>query len=67
LPIKKYCIINIGNSTGWFGGFGSMPWVFILPNSKILYWTEPLLDFTDVKMPEDLFHNHLKIPVTISA
>jgi hypothetical protein len=60
-------LINIGNSTGWFGGFGSMPWVFILPNSKILYWTEPLLDFSNVKRPEDLFHNEVEIPVKLSA
>ena len=60
-------MINIGNSTGWFGGFGSMPWVFILPNSKILYWTEPLLDFSNVKKPEDLFHNEVKVEVKLSV
>jgi hypothetical protein len=60
-------MINIGNSTGWFAGFGSMPWVYILPHSKILFWTEPLLDFTNVKRPEDLFHNEVKIPLQLSA
>ncbi len=60
-------MVNIGNSTGWFGGFGSMPWVYILPHSKILYWTEPLLDFTNVTKPEDLFHNEVKMPMQLSA
>ncbi|MBC7935360.1 MAG: hypothetical protein H7Y86_08410 [Rhizobacter sp.] len=60
-------LINIGNSTGWFGGFGSMPWVFILPHSKILYWTEPLIDFTNVKSPGDLFHNEVKIPLMLTT
>ncbi len=59
-------LINIGNSTGWFAGFGSMPWVMILPHSKILYWTEPLLDFTNVKKPEDLFHNDVKINIQLT-
>jgi Peptidase family S41 len=55
-------LVNIGNSTGWFAGFGSMPWVMALPNSKISYWTEPRIDFTKVSKPEDLFHNEVKIP-----
>jgi Peptidase family S41 len=54
-------LVNVGNSTGWFAGFGSMPWVMALPNSKISYWTEPRLDFTNVRKPEDLFHNQVKI------
>jgi hypothetical protein len=56
-------LVNVGNSTGWFGGFGSMPWVMILPNSKISYWTEPRLDFTHVNKPEDLFHNDVKVKI----
>ncbi len=59
-------LINVGNSTGWFAGFGSMPWVMILPHSKILYWTEPLLDFTNVQRAEDLFHNQVKLPVDLT-
>jgi Peptidase family S41 len=60
-------LINVGNSTGWFAGFGSMPWIMILPHSKILYWVEPLLDFTSVEKPEDLFHNKVKIPIKFTA
>ncbi|WP_310394654.1 S41 family peptidase [Hymenobacter sp.] len=60
-------LINVGNSTGWFAGFGSMPWVGLLPNSRILYWTEPYLDFTNARQPADLFHNDVKIPVPLSA
>ena len=56
-------LINVGNSTGWFAGFGSMPWIMALPNSKIAYWTEPRIDFTNVKRPDDLFHNQVKIRV----
>lgn len=59
-------LINTGNSTGWFAGFGSMPWVMILPHSKILYWIEPLLDFTNVKQVGDLFHNKVKLPVNLT-
>ncbi len=60
-------LINVGNSTGWFAGFGVMPWIMILPHSKILYWTEPLLDFTNAKKPEDLFQNRMKIPIKLTA
>jgi Peptidase family S41 len=60
-------LINVGNSTGWFAGFGSMPWVFILPHSKILYWIEPLIDFGNARKPEDLFHNQVKMQVFLSA
>lgn len=60
-------LINVGNATGWFAGFGAMPWVELLPNSRILYWTEPYLDFTNVRRPADLFHNDVKIPVPLSA
>lgn len=56
-------LINAGNSTGWFAGFGTMPWVYILPHSKILYWVEPILDFTNVNKPEDSFHNDVKLKV----
>ena len=60
-------LINVGNSTGWFAGFGSMPWVLQLPNSRILYWTEPRLDFTGVRQPADLFHNRVKVPIVLTA
>ncbi|MBC7867308.1 MAG: hypothetical protein H7X88_07225 [Gloeobacteraceae cyanobacterium ES-bin-316] len=56
-------LVNVGNSTGWFEGFGSMPWIMLLPNSKISYWTEPRIDFTNVSKPEDLFHNNVKIKI----
>jgi len=59
-------LVNVGTSTGWFAGFGSIPWVMILPYSKILYWTEPLLDFTNVQRAEDLFHNQVKLPVDLT-
>ena len=60
-------LINVGNSMGWFVGFGSMPWVLQLPRSRILYWTGPRLDFTQVRQPADLFHNNVKVPVALTA
>lgn len=56
-------LVNVGNSTGKFAGFGVMPWVYILPHSKILYWTEPIQDLTNLQKPEDIFQNKVKIPV----
>ena len=56
-------LVNVGNSTGKFAGFGVMPWVYVLPHSKILYWTEPIQDLTNLEKPADIFHNKVKKPV----
>jgi len=59
-------LISIGNTTGWFAGKGINPWVFILPNSKILYRIEPIIDLGNITKPEDIYHNSAEIPVKLT-
>jgi hypothetical protein len=59
-------LVSVGNSTGWFAGLGINPWVFILPNSKILYRIEPVLDFTNLGKPDDFYHNYVKLTIDLT-
>lgn len=60
-------IITIGNRTGLCGGKQTSPVYFSLPNSKLIYRLEPMLDFSNVIEVEDLFHNEVShyIPNTL--
>ena len=40
--------VSVGQRTGWFGGRGITPFFFELPNSKIVFSVEPIIDFTGI-------------------
>jgi len=52
-------IITIGNRTGLCGGKQTSPIYFSLPNSKLIYRLEPMLDFSNVNKIEDIFHDEV--------
>lgn len=52
-------IITIGNRTGLCGGKQTSPIYFSLPNSKLVYRLEPMLDFSNVNKIEDIFHDEV--------
>lgn len=58
-------ILTVGESTGWLLGRGINPMVFELPHSKILYRIEPVIDFQNVEKIEDVYHDHVEIPVSL--
>ena len=63
----KQGFYTVGQPTGLQLGSGLTPLVFELPNSKILYRIEPVIDYSNVKVPNDIFHDNIKIfvPMTI--
>lgn len=59
-------IVSVGSTTGRLLGKGINPLVFELPNSKILYRIEPVIDFMNVGEVADVFHDKVEIPVELS-
>ena len=59
-------IHTVGQNTGWLLGRGVNPLVFELPNSKILYRIEPVIDFQNVKSARDVYHDEVEIPVSLT-
>lgn len=59
-------IQTVGQNTGWLLGRGVNPLVFELPNSKILYRLEPVIDFQNVKSARDVYHDEVEIPVSLT-
>lgn len=59
-------IFTVGQNTGWLLGRGINPIVFELPHSKILYRIEPVIDFQNVKSAEDVYHDKVEIPVSLT-
>lgn len=60
-------IISIGNITGKACGNQASPVYFSLPNSKLIYRLEPILDFSSVTKIEDIFHDDVThyVPQTL--
>lgn len=56
---------TLGEPTGTQLGLGVNPLVNELPESGIVYRVEPLIEYSDVNVPEDIFHNKVKIPVIL--
>ena len=52
-------IITIGNITGKACGNQASPAYFSLPNSKLMFRLEPMLDFSSVTKIEDIFHDEV--------
>jgi Peptidase family S41 len=57
---------TLGEPTGTQLGLGINPLIAELPESGIVYRVEPIVEYTDVKAPEDIFHNKVKIPVILT-
>ncbi|WP_422104196.1 S41 family peptidase [Winogradskyella sp.] len=59
-------IYTVGQNTGQLLGRGINPFVFELPNSKILYRIEPVIDFQNVENALDVYHDNVEIPVELN-
>lgn len=59
-------IFTVGQNTGRLLGRGINPIVFELPHSKILFRIEPVIDFQNVKNAEDVYHDKVEIPVSLT-
>ena len=57
---------TVGEPTGTQLGLGVNPLVNELPESGIVYRVEPMVEYSDVKVPDDIFHNKVKIPVVLT-
>lgn len=60
-------IVTVGMTTGLFGGTQFSPIPFILPNSKIIFQLEAVLDFKNVETVADFYHNYIDIPYYYSV
>lgn len=68
LAFTKTCeqieqFITIGPTGGYLGGRGVTPMKFQLPESKLVFQLEPLLDMTGIDNIEDFYHQKLEIPI----
>jgi hypothetical protein len=59
-------LITVGTPTGRLLGRGINPLLFELPNSKLLYRIEPVIDFLNVQNAEDVFHDKVEIPIELT-
>jgi hypothetical protein len=66
LSTKNDRIKTIGMPTGRILGSGANPSVFILPNSRLIFTMELLLDASGVSKAEDFYHDHIDYSVTPS-
>lgn len=57
--------VTVGVPSGYIGGVGATPLMFMLPNSKLIIQMIPTLSITDAKKCEDLFLP-VKIPVKLN-
>lgn len=57
-------ITSIGEIPNMLGGLQTDPTIQILPYSRLLYRIEPQIDFTGIQSLEDIFQNHVEIPVS---
>ncbi len=59
-------IISVGHPTGRLLGKGTTPFIFQLPNSKLLFRMEPLIDYSGVEDAKDIFHDNVELPLSPS-
>ena len=59
-------IISVGESTGRILGIGVTPMGFVLPNSRLIFTIEPVIDLTNAKKPRDIYHDKVEVPVKLS-
>ncbi|MDR1878898.1 MAG: S41 family peptidase [Bacteroidales bacterium] len=60
-------IKTVGVPTGTIGGQGINPSLFILPNSRLMFSMEILLDASGVNTFEDFYHDKVSYPVVPSV
>lgn len=60
-------LISIGENPDLLGGIQTDPTILILPHSKFLFRVEPQIDFTDCKVKQDIFQNHVEHYVPYSV
>ena len=58
-------IINVGCSNGKLGGRGIEAMSFGLPNSKLIFVMNILIDNTNAKTAADVYHNDVEVPVSL--
>jgi hypothetical protein len=56
-------LVSVGLPSGMALGQGTLPYAFSLPNSKLIFTLEPVLDLTDAKTARDTHHVDLKVRV----
>jgi hypothetical protein len=56
----------VGIPTGRILGFGVNPKEFRLPNTKIGYRIEPVLDITNCETYEDIFHDKPELVINLN-
>jgi C-terminal processing protease CtpA/Prc len=66
LCTKTDRIKTVGMPTGKMLGQGVTPSVFILPNSRLIFTMELVLDAACVSKAKDFYHDHINYPITPS-
>lgn len=56
-------IFSVGKPTGRLLGKGTTPMIFELPNSRLLFRIEPLLDISNALTAKGVYHDSVEIPV----
>ena len=59
--------VTIGEYGGYKGGQGGSPFLFALPNSKITFRIDAMIDYNNVEKAEDFFHGEIMYPVKVTV
>jgi hypothetical protein len=57
-------ITSVGVRNAYVSGVGINPYAFTLPNSKLIFNIEPLIDLTGAEDAEGVFHNDVEAEIT---
>ncbi|NOY08885.1 MAG: hypothetical protein GXP33_08590 [Spirochaetes bacterium] len=60
-------IIVTGRPSGYLLGFGIDPVMFTLPNSKINFSVEPVIDLSNTNSALDVMHDSVEVPVKMTS
>lgn len=53
-------LVSVGLPNSRILGLGIDPFAFSLPNSKLVFWIEPVVDLTDARTAKDTHHNDVE-------
>lgn len=56
-------LVSVGLPNSMILGMGIDPFAFSLPNSKIVFWLEPVVDLTDARNARDTHHNDVEVRI----
>ena len=59
--------VTIGEYGGYKGGQAGTPFTFVLPNSKITFRIDAMIDYNNVEKAEDFFHGDIMVPVKVTV